>query len=69
MEKNSGFAATIALDQLDAASAAVLKGSAGQARAAGDINKDGFDDVMLIGRTIDAAEAGQAYVVFGGPSS
>lgn len=67
--KNSGFAATIALDQLDAASAAVLKGSAGQARAAGDINKDGFDDVMLIGRTIDAAEAGQAYVVFGGPSS
>jgi len=67
--KNSGFAATIALDQLDAASAAVLKGSAGQARAAGDINKDGFDDVMLIGRTTDAAEAGQAYVVFGGPSS
>jgi len=66
--KNSGFAATIALDQLDAASAFLLKGSFNQVQAAGDINKDGFDDVMLIGATTDAAEAGQVYVVFGGVS-
>lgn len=64
--KSSGFAATLALDQLDGTTGALLKGDSQSVNAAGDVNKDGYADVVLVGTTLSSQEAGQAYVVFGG---
>ncbi len=56
--KSTGFAAALALDKLDGKDGALLQGNVLQVNAAGDVNKDGFDDLILIGDNT-------AYVVFG----
>jgi hypothetical protein len=77
--RNSGFSSTIDLNSLDGTNGFVLKGvtqydSAGWSVAsAGDVNGDGFDDVIVSAPYADGVgrDSGTAYVVFGhgGPFS
>jgi hypothetical protein len=75
--KATGFAPTLTLSALTGANGFVLNGidpndrSGGAVSSAGDVNGDGFDDLIIgatyaspIGRTL----AGESYVVFGGPT-
>jgi hypothetical protein len=72
--KPSGFAATVTLDTLDGRDGFRLAGgaandAAGQSvSAAGDVNGDGFDDVLIGAPSADAggADAGAIYLVYGG---
>jgi hypothetical protein len=75
--KASGFAATLELSALDGTNGFVLTGcdpydSSGHAVAsAGDVNGDGFDDLLIGAQVADPggySEAGESYVVFGAAS-
>ena len=70
----SGFAAHLSLDTLDGSNGFVLNGEGAGDRsgysvsAAGDVNGDGIDDVIIGSRWVDvgaAADVGKAYVVYG----
>ena len=75
--KKGGFGKSIDLAKLSSTQGFVIDGiragdEAGRpAEAAGDVNGDGYDDIV-IGATFATADgknnAGQAYVVFGGPN-
>jgi Ca2+-binding RTX toxin-like protein len=66
----SGFASNIALSSLDGSNGFKISGTAAHtvsgasAASAGDVNGDGFDDV-IIGATGPSNDPGSAYVVFG----
>ncbi len=71
---NSGFSASIDLSSLNASTGVVINGavanhySGSSATSAGDINGDGFDD-LIIGRGVyGGIDAGASYVVFGSDS-
>ena len=67
---NSGFAASIDLDTLDGTNGFVLNGvpragkSGSSVSGAGDVNGDGFDDI-IIGTDFSSASDNESYVVFG----
>ncbi|WP_164229304.1 integrin alpha [Wenzhouxiangella sp. XN201] len=71
--RDSGFPATFSLDSLDGASGfrldgeAPLDGSGGSVSAAGDINGDGIDDLIIGAHGADhnGDGSGSSYVVFG----
>ena len=68
--KASGFTANIALGSLDGTSGFRLRGGAGgdqsgvSVASAGDVNGDGYDD-LIVGAPSASNFAGKAYVVFG----
>ncbi|MDQ0463374.1 Ca2+-binding RTX toxin-like protein [Caulobacter ginsengisoli] len=72
--KASGFPAFLGVGGLDGTSGAIFHGGGGgaeragtQASSAGDINGDGYDDLIIGAWAADTpgVDAGQAYVVFG----
>jgi hypothetical protein len=71
--KSDGFDATFNLSQLNGSNGFVINGidgdySGGSVSAAGDINGDGIDDLIIGASTADAngnSGAGKTYVVFG----
>ena len=69
--KASGFASSIELSGLDGSNGFVLKGivaddySGRPVASAGDVNGDGFDDLIIGARRADSS-AGESYVVYGG---
>ncbi|WP_264319992.1 hypothetical protein [Zarconia navalis] len=75
---NSGFGASLDLSSLDGSNGFVLQGafrsdfSGDSVSSAGDINGDGFDDLIIGARLADpnnrSSDAGESYVVFGGNS-
>jgi Ca2+-binding RTX toxin-like protein len=71
---NSGFAAGLNLSTLDGSNGFAINGiaaddfSGGSVSSAGDVNGDGFDDLIIGAYNADPngiREAGQSYVVFG----
>ena len=62
--KAGGFASSINLAGLDGSNGFRVAGGSPSVASAGDVNGDGFDDV-IIGNTSDAGRAGASYVVFG----
>ncbi|WGM39948.1 hypothetical protein [Caulobacter sp. NIBR1757] len=68
-----GWSANVALDSLGGTSGFIIEGRMGNEEAgfsvfsAGDLNNDGFDDVVVGARKADLAglDSGAAYVVFG----
>ncbi|BAZ49201.1 putative outer membrane adhesin [Nostoc sp. NIES-4103] len=74
---SSGFSASLDLSSLDGSNGFVINGIQSRDRlgsfvsSAGDINGDGFDDVIIATAFADPngqSEAGQSYVVFGSSS-
>ena len=71
--RSGGFASSIALSSLDGSTGFVLTGidledySGISVSGAGDVNGDGFDDVIIGAHTADpgSSEEGESYVVFG----
>ena len=71
---NQAFASSINLSSLDGTNGFVINGvsagdnSGGSVSAAGDINKDGFDDLVTGGQLADpnGDKSGASYVVYGG---
>ena len=72
-----GFAPSLSLATLDGSNGFRIDGidagdeSGSRVSAAGDVNGDGFDDVIIGARSADPngnSRAGESYVVFGGPS-
>lgn len=71
--KASGWSASVALESLGGASGFIIEGRFGNEEAgfsvfaAGDLNNDGFGDVVVGARKADLAglDSGAAYVVFG----
>ena len=75
--KESGFSANLNLSTLDGSNGFQINGEAADdysgyfAASAGDINNDGYDDIIIGARFNDPnglSNAGASYVVFGGPS-
>jgi hypothetical protein len=66
--KAGGFASTLDLSSLDGATGVRLDGAAGIVSSAGDVNGDGFDDLIIGDSGADPAgtQSGATYVVFGG---
>jgi Ca2+-binding RTX toxin-like protein len=73
----SGFGASFDLSTLNGNNGFVINGLGGGDRlgfsvsAAGDVNKDGLDDIIIGARRVDAngnMDAGQSYVIFGSRS-
>jgi Ca2+-binding RTX toxin-like protein len=71
---NSGFSASFNLSTLNGSNGFAINGIAGydfsgeSVSSAGDVNGDGFDDLIIGARAADGngiGEAGQSYVVFG----
>jgi microcompartment protein CcmK/EutM len=72
--KASGFGTTLELSSLDGSNGLVIKGidaddnSGKSVSSAGDVNGDGFDDIIIGGQGADPGGrnfAGESYVVFG----
>ena len=71
--KTSGFSASMGLSNLDGANGFRLKGTFGSGyfqtsvSSAGDVNGDGFDDVIMgvNGADLNGSGSGSSYVVFG----
>ncbi len=73
--QNTAFASSIDLSGLDGSTGFTLNGvsendRSGQALAAGDINSDSYDDLIIGARQGDnnGSDSGETYVVFGGSS-
>jgi len=75
--KASGFAASLNLSTLDGSDGFILNGidasdqSGNSVSSAGDVNGDGYDDLIIGASRADpngASAAGESYVVFGGAS-
>ena len=70
--KSSGFASSIALSSLDGTTGFVLNGVDADGRSgrsvsgAGDVNGDGFDDLIIGAHLANTADRGESYVIFGG---
>ena len=72
--KASGFTSTFALSSVDGTNGFVLNGASSfdssgiSVSSAGDVNGDGYDDVIIgaPGGDAEASSAGESYVVFGG---
>lgn len=62
--KAGGFGATFNLFGINSSNGFVLSGSGSSVSKAGDVNGDGFDDI-IIGALSGQYDAGQSYVVFG----
>ena len=65
---NSGFPSSLDLSTLDGTNGFVMTNSGFRVRGAGDVNGDGFDDVIIGSSRSDPngnADAGESYVVFG----
>lgn len=78
---NAGSTGSISVSSLDGSNGFVLNGisqydrSGGDVSSAGDVNGDGFDDLIIGARGVDPngenpglSNAGASYVVFGGPA-
>jgi len=66
--KAEGFDASLELAQLNGSNGFVLNGSVTSVSGAGDVNGDGFDDLLVGARGADPNgqyDAGESYVVFG----
>ncbi|MCC5625038.1 hypothetical protein [Nostoc sp. CHAB 5715] len=71
---NTGFSSTLNLSTLNGANGFTINGIAGNdlsgysVSSAGDINSDGFDDLIIgaPGADPNGSESGQSYVLFGG---
>ncbi|TXI16782.1 MAG: hypothetical protein E6Q62_10775 [Nitrosomonas sp.] len=61
----SGFGATLDVASLDGSNGFRLYGSGGIIGSAGDVNGDGFDDVIAGGADVKGDGSGSSYVVFG----
>ena len=73
---DGGFPAALELAELDGFNGFALSGvvkqgfSGGSVSAAGDVNNDGYDDIIIGDRRVETnggKGTGQSYVVFGGP--
>jgi hypothetical protein len=71
--KDSGYSSTLDLANLDGTNGFVIKGAAAgdsigySTSSAGDINRDGYDDIIIGAPFVDTtgADAGASYIVFG----
>ncbi len=72
--KSTGFGSSLELSSLGGSDGAIIRGvsvgdnSGRSVSSAGDINGDGFDDVLIgaYRSSINGSTAGQSYVIFGG---
>ena len=64
--KSGGFSSFIALSSLDGVTGFQLNGSGRSVSGGGDVNGDGFDDIVIGVASSSGEEAGESYVVFGG---
>ena len=69
--KTTGFPATLEVTSLNGSNGFALLRTGSSVAAAGDVNGDGFDDIITGAYSADPngiTDAGQSYVVYGGPS-
>lgn len=60
-----GFPATLNLASLDGSNGFYVDGTGKTAAAAGDINGDGIDDIIVGARNYSSGDRGEAFVIFG----